>query len=145
MIKHHNHTNIIPIPGPPPIPPYDNAGWTLAFQMGVQFDRILEPFSGPFENVTAGTVKPPAGKVTAVTGAAGYLFSHQVLDSFVSLNRLLGAGEEAYWLQAPLAANGRTYPSGTLYVSGRSTTEAVLQKAALDRGVSFEATSERAP
>ena len=37
------------IPGGPPMPPYDNAGWTLAFQMGVKFDRILDAFEGPFE------------------------------------------------------------------------------------------------
>ena len=28
--------------GGPPIAPYDNAGYTLAFQMGVRFDRVLE-------------------------------------------------------------------------------------------------------
>ena len=33
---------MIPYPGAPPTPPYDNAGWTLAFQMGVQFDRVLD-------------------------------------------------------------------------------------------------------
>src|SRR5262249_13886167 len=52
MFEPQDHPNVIPYPGAPPTPPYDNAGWTLAFQMGVQFDRILEPFSGPFERVT---------------------------------------------------------------------------------------------
>ena len=45
---------------------------------------------------------------------AGYLISHQVVDSFVALNRLVAANEEAYWLQSPLAANGRTHPAGTV-------------------------------
>ena len=53
---------MIPYPGAPPTPPYDNAGWTLAYQMGVQFDRVLEPFTGPFERVTDWNVKPPAGR-----------------------------------------------------------------------------------
>ncbi len=43
MFEPQDHPNVIPYPGAPPTPPYDNAGWTLAFQMGVQFDRILEP------------------------------------------------------------------------------------------------------
>ncbi len=43
MFEPQDHPNVFPVPGGPPTPPYDNAGWTLAFQMGVQFDRILEP------------------------------------------------------------------------------------------------------
>ena len=47
MFEPQDHPNDIPYPGGPPTPPYDNAGWTLAYQMGVQFDRILDPFGGP--------------------------------------------------------------------------------------------------
>ncbi len=60
MFEPQDHPNVIPYPGAPPTPPYDNAGWTLAFQMGVQFDRVLEPFTGPFEKVTEWNVKPAA-------------------------------------------------------------------------------------
>ena len=35
MFEPQDHPNVIPYPGAPPTPPYDNAGWTLAFQMGV--------------------------------------------------------------------------------------------------------------
>jgi len=58
MFEPQDHPNDFPYPGGPPTPPYDNAGWTLAYQMGVQFDRILEPFGGPFTRV-AGFAKPP--------------------------------------------------------------------------------------
>ncbi|MCC6672313.1 MAG: peptidase [Planctomycetes bacterium] len=34
-----------------PIRPYDSAGWTLALQMGVAFDRILDGFEGPFVEI----------------------------------------------------------------------------------------------
>ena len=46
MFEPQDHPNDFPYPGGPPTPPYDNAGWTLAFQMGVQFDRILDDFNG---------------------------------------------------------------------------------------------------
>ena len=63
MFEPQDHPDDIPYPGGPPTPPYDNAGWTLAFQMGVKFDRILDGFDGPFERVTD-LQKPAPGKVT---------------------------------------------------------------------------------
>ena len=47
MFEPQQHPNDFEYPGGPPIPPYDNAGWTLAFQMGVEFDRVLDGFEGP--------------------------------------------------------------------------------------------------
>ena len=40
MFEPQDHPDDIPYPGGPPTRPYDNAGWTLAYQMGVKFDRI---------------------------------------------------------------------------------------------------------
>ena len=51
MFEPQDHPNDFAYPGRPAEPPYDNAGWTLAFQMGVQFDRILDGFDGPFEQI----------------------------------------------------------------------------------------------
>ena len=139
MFEPQQHPDVFPYPGSPPTPPYDNAGWTLALQMGVQFDRILDGFSGPFEKITAWNVKPPAGKVVAANNAQGYVTSRQVNDSFLALNRLLSTNEEAYWLQAPLPANGKTYPAGTLYIPAKATTKPKLEKLAAELGVNFEA------
>ena len=52
MFEPQDHPDDIPYAGAPPTAPYDGAGWTLAYQMGVQFDRILEGFDGPFEKLT---------------------------------------------------------------------------------------------
>ena len=145
MFEPQDHPDNIPYAGAAPTPPYDHAGWTLAFQMGVEFDRILDGFSGPFEPVTDWNVKPPAGTVTTGAATAGYLVSHQLVDSFVALNRLLAANEEAYWLQSPLAANGRTHPAGTWYVPAKASTRAALEKIAAELGVGAEATSEKPP
>ena len=43
MFEPQDHPNVFPVPGGPPTPPYDNAGWTLALQMGVMFDRDARP------------------------------------------------------------------------------------------------------
>ncbi len=51
MFEPQDHPNDIPAPGAPPNAPYDNAGYTLAYQMAVKFDRILDGFDGPFEKI----------------------------------------------------------------------------------------------
>ena len=53
MFEPQDHPHDVAYPGGPPIPPYDSAGWTLAYQMGIEFDRILDAFDGPFERLTA--------------------------------------------------------------------------------------------
>jgi Zinc carboxypeptidase len=145
MFEPQDHPDNVPYPGATPTPPYDHAGWTLALQMGVEFDRLLDDFSGPFEPVTDWNVKPPTATVTQVPQPAGYLISHQLVDSFVALNRLLAAGEEAYWLQNALTSNGRTYPAGTWYVAAKTTTRGLLEKIAAEIGVGADATAERPP
>ena len=52
MFEPQDHPHDVAYPGGPPIPPYDSAGWTLAYQMGMEFDRVLDAFDGPFERLT---------------------------------------------------------------------------------------------
>ncbi|MEK6283263.1 MAG: M14 metallopeptidase family protein [Acidobacteriota bacterium] len=145
MFEPQDHPDDIPYPGGPPTPPYDSAGWTLAYQMGVVFDRFLEGFDGPFEKVN-GLAKPPPGKIgvlSACPPVAGFLLSHQVNDSFIAINRLLAAGEDVYWLRQPLSANGKTYGPGTIYVSNKSSALPIMQKLAQEFGLNFEGLSAK--
>jgi hypothetical protein len=132
MFEPQDHPDDIPYPGGPPTPPYDSTGYTLAFQMGVLFDRILDDFSGPFERLTDfATVLP--GTIKSAPAAAGYHFSHQANNSFIAINRLLKAGEEVTWL-----ANG-PLGRGTFYVTAKPSTQPLLTKLAAELGVSFDA------
>jgi hypothetical protein len=140
MLEPQDHPNDFEYPGGPPRPPYDITGYTLAFQMGVQFDRILDGFTGPFEKIPD-LIKTPAGKVTQAPGTTGYLLSHQVNDSFTGTNRLLSSGEDVYWLQTEFTANGRTYSPGTIYIPAKATTAALLNKLAAEIGLNFDATA----
>lgn len=140
MFEPQDHPNDFRYPGGPPIPPYDNAGWTLAFQMGVQFDRILDGFDGPFQKIE-GLAQVPPGTVANAERAAGFLLSHQVNDAFIATNRLLKAGHEVYWLTFPHQANGKTYPAGTIYVPARGNVVSRLRELATQLGLNFEGTS----
>jgi hypothetical protein len=134
MFEPQDHPDDIPYPGGPPTRPYDSAGWTLAFQMGVKFDRVLEGFDGPFERLE-GLQKPPAGRVTG-TASAGYTFSHATNDSFLAINRLLAAGEQVAWITSGPQA-------GTFFVGARPTTRALVDKLAAELGLDFEGTASR--
>src|SRR5699024_362681 len=59
MFESQHYPNDFKYPGGPPIRPYDVTGWTLAYQMGVDFDRVLEGFDGPFEQIKYGEIQNP--------------------------------------------------------------------------------------
>ncbi|MSR06519.1 MAG: peptidase [Gemmatimonadetes bacterium] len=143
MFEPQDHPDDFPYPGAAPTPPYDNAGWTLAFEMGVQFDRILEGFTGPFEKVTEWNVAVPAGKVVSVPRAAGYLTDRRVNDAARATNRLLAAKESVQWLTAPVTVGAKTYPAGTLYIPAKATTATQLAAVSAATGVTFEGTPSR--
>ncbi len=136
MFEPQHYPNDFAYPGGPPIRPYDNTGWTLAFQMGVHFDRYFDDVKGPFTKID-GLAKPVGGTVANATGAAGFVFSHAENDAFTVINRLLGAHADVYWLKHPLSAGGTTYPAGTFYVAASSAALPVLQTAAVRLGVDF--------
>ena len=143
MMEPQDHPNDFAYPGGPPRPPYDRTGYTVAFQMGVQFDRILDAFEGPFEKQPIGEpIQAAAGAVVAPAQgeAVGYLLSHQIKDSFLATNRLLGAEEDVYWLKAPFTLAGKTYPVGTIFIPSRPTTKALLDALATEVGLTFEGT-----
>src|SRR5215831_9787774 len=93
MFEPQDHPDDFAYPGAPPTPPYDVAGWTLAFQMGVKFDRVLDGFEGPFRSLSS-EVKASPGKISSISNPAGYLLDHRVNDSFNAVNRLLRDSED---------------------------------------------------
>ncbi len=142
MFEPQVHPDDFAYPGAPPTRPYDVAGWTVAYQMGVDFDRILEGFSGPFERL-ADLTAPPPGMVSNASGAAGYLFSPQQNDSFNAVNNLLAAGDSVFRFGDPVTAGGVEFPAGAFYVSAGSGTADRVAELAREVGVSFVGTASQ--
>jgi len=142
MFEPQDHPDDFLYEGGPPVPPYDNAGYTLAFQMGIEVDRILEGFEGPFETIE-GYAKPLVGTIAHKEGAVGYLLSHEVNDAAVATNRLLADKQEVYWLTRPLSSNGKTYPVGTIYIPANASTDRIIQKLTVDKGLTFDGVQSR--
>ena len=137
MFERQDHPNDFAYPGGPPIAPYDNAGWTLAFQMDVEFDRILDGFDGPFEPI-ADLATPPAGTIHG-DGDDGYLLARDVNEAFTVVNRLLARGRTVHWMQDEITVDGATWPAGTFYLEGGGRTREIVEQAATELGVSFTA------
>src|SRR5262245_45348646 len=137
MFEPQDHPSDFAYPGAAPTAPYDIAGWTLAYQMAVQFDRILDPFDGPLEEIQ-GPVPPPPAQVVGVEKANGFFLDSRMNDSFRAVNRLLAAGQEVRRLSEPLGINGATFAVGSFYVPRAPTTLSLLERTAQELGTPFE-------
>ncbi|WP_245645529.1 M14 family metallopeptidase [Niabella ginsenosidivorans] len=114
MFEPQNYPNDFQYPGGPPIRPYDVTGWTLAFQMGIQFDRIMEDFSGPFEQVPYGNLQTPPASVIPASGD-GFLLSAAVNNSFILVNDLLKAGVDVFRVKDAIQG----LPAGSFYIPAK--------------------------
>ena len=138
MFEPQDHPNDFRVPGGPPSAPYDITGWTLAMQMGVRFDRIMDGFDGPFVRME-GLQQPAPVRVTGAAAPAGYLISHRVNDSFLLINRLLKAQCEVYWLKQAFMAEGEDLGTGAIWVPASDAARAILDAGAKQLGVRVHA------
>ena len=122
MFEPQDYPNDLQYPGGPPIAPYDNAGYTLAFQMGVQFDRILDNFEAPGV-VVEGMAKVPS--ITISQGKAGWTLDHAYNDAFILVNRVLKAGGAISW----------QLDSGKWFIARHEKTDALVEKTAHELGL----------
>ena len=133
MFEPQDHPNDFPYPGGPPNPPYDVTGWTLAMQMGVEFDRVRDGFDGPFAKIE-GLLPAPAATVSGPASPAGYLLSHRINNSFIVVNRLLKAGAQVYWLKGEVEG-GQNLGTGAVWVPAAAPVRAILERGARELGV----------
>ncbi|HEX9940366.1 MAG TPA: hypothetical protein VGB15_24745, partial [Longimicrobium sp.] len=149
MFEPQDHPHDVLYEGGPPIPPYDVAGWTLAYQMGIRFARVMEGFTAPVEPVTAWNLPAPPARISEPRWApSGYSFSPRQNDAFAAANRLLAAGVKVSRVQTA-NADGRheRVEAGAFYIDpeGRAAYDS-MNAMARDLGVQFEAVhSSRVP
>lgn len=133
MFEPQDHPHDVEYPGGPPKAPYDITGYTLAFQMGIGFDRILEGFDGPFTPV-ADLVDPPAGKI-AGAATAGWLVPHTTNNSFILTNRLQKAGVPVSWVMQPMEAAGHQFQAGAVWVPNSAKAQGIMAASTAELGV----------
>lgn len=137
MFEPQDHPNDFRYPGGPPIPPYDAAGWTLAYQMGVNFERLLDDFTGPFERIPYGELQTPQGKIAGNT-KAGYILHAGNNFSFVAVNDLLKNGLEVYRVTYDISGS-----TGNFFIPAKGNAKTILEKVVNDFGLQVTGAGKR--
>ena len=137
MFEPQDHPNDFASPGGPPIPPYDNAGWTLAYQMGIKFDRQLDAVEGPFERIEPTKLVTYSGGALSAASADGFILPAAQNDSVLIANRVLKAGGEVLRITAGADMGG-------YYVVAGAASTPVVAKAVTDLGVAARAAAKPA-
>ena len=135
MMEPQDHPNDFAYPGAPPTRPYDTTGWTLAFQMGVHFDRILKPFTGPFAPIATEFATVPPGMISETYKPVGYVISHEYNDAYTLTNRLLKASVPVYWLKQPYQVSDHQVAAGALWIPYSQKAAQVVEAAVKSLGI----------
>lgn len=141
MFEPQDHPNDFLYPGGPPVRPYDNAGWTPAYSMGFQFDRVLNGFDGPFQNIPYGELQSTKGKFEKNASAAGYILDSRTNNSFVVANDLLKSGVEVFRITSPTKSG--QYVQGSFFIAANDKAAVMLEKSAKEFGVNVIPASTR--
>jgi hypothetical protein len=143
LFEPQDHPTDLEYPGGPPKRPYDITGWTLAAQMNVKFDRVMDAFDGPFEKLGFDMQKPMPATIAGVAKPAGYLVSHKINDSFILINRLLKANADVYWLNEEKTVDGHALGTGTLWIPASDKANPIVARAAKELGIAAFAQAEK--
>lgn len=140
MFEPQDHPNDFAYPGGPPTRPYDATGWTLALQMGVVYDRVMEGFTGPFHPIatesSTALAKPLPGTITGAPRPKGWLVSHSYNDVFILTNRLIKAHEPVFWLKQPVTADEKQFAPGALWIPVTAGSKGIVETAVAQLGIS---------
>nr|WP_233245256.1 MULTISPECIES: M14 metallopeptidase family protein [unclassified Caulobacter] len=141
MFEPQDHPHDAEYPGGPPKAPYDVTGYTLAYQMGIRFDRVLDGFDGPFQRVPdLIAVKPGAVKGS---GKAGWLIDHAPNNAFTLTNRLLKAGAQVSWLKDGAKAGKQSFAAGAIWVPYSPAAASVITAGVKELGIDAWATGSK--
>ncbi len=101
-------------PGGPAEPPYDMAGWTLPFQMGVKRISVVSGFKADLSIIDK--IPHPKGKINNVS-SQGYILKNKMNNDFILINRFLSKrGVEFRIAKKGFRLSGEKFDAGAVIV-----------------------------
>jgi hypothetical protein len=122
LLEKQKYPDIRQFPGGPPVPPYDNAAWTLPLQMGVACDQVDEPFEAKLEKID----KVPYPKVSAQGGRAYFALDTRANASYAMVFSLLKEQAEVWRTKTKASLKGIDVPAGSFIVKNSTAVKKVL-------------------
>jgi Zinc carboxypeptidase len=132
MLERQNYPDLRLFPGGPPKPPYDVTGHTLWMLMGVQVDRVEQPFQADLVEVPK--VEPPESQLPSKPAWA-YLIGPESNAAFIAVARLQAAKVPIFRAARELESAGRKFASGTWIVPPVAEATRVLADVARETGL----------
>ena len=136
LLEEQDYPDQFQYPGGPPVPPYDLAGWTLPYQMGVNVVRLDTSFEV--------TTQPIKGKVKLFGGAIkeegkwGYSLSNQSNAAYKAVNLAHKAG-----LKVEIAMESTSSITAGNFIFSGENVHNILKEMADTPGLSFEGLKEK--
>ncbi len=131
LLERQKYPDLRQYPGGPPVPPYDNAGWTLPLQMGVLCDQVDEPFQAELAMIE----KAPGAAAAAVPGEAYSVLDSRVNASYTAVFALLREKAEVFRSKEAVKGPGYELPPGSFLIKNNpavlKTLSALAEKSGL--------------
>jgi hypothetical protein len=121
LLERQKYPDLRQYPGGPPVPPYDNAGWTLPLQMGVACDRVDEPFAAELA-VYEKTAAPPA----ALPSEPYSVLDPRINVSYSAVFAALKEKAEVYRSKEAVKGPGFELPPGSFLIKNSPSVQKVL-------------------
>jgi hypothetical protein len=122
LLEKQKYPDMRQYPGGPPVPPYDNAAWTLPLQMGVACDEVEEPFEAALEKID----KVPYPKVPAQGAKAYFALDSRANASYAMIFALLKDQAEVWRTKATATVKGTVVPAGSFVVKNAAAAKKAL-------------------
>jgi hypothetical protein len=122
LLEKQKYPDMRQFPGGPPVPPYDNAAWTLPLQMGVLCDKIDEAFETKLEKIEAVPYPkvPPQGK------SDYFILDPRVNASYAMAIALLKDGAEISRTRSKASVRGHDVQAGAFIVKNSAAVKKAL-------------------
>jgi hypothetical protein len=130
--------------GGPPERPYDVAGWTLPYQMGVKVVRAEQAFELPML-ARLERARVQGAQVWSEKRPSYYLIDARGTGGAIAANRLLTAALGPSWTMSPVEIDGYRFPAGSLVVGDSKPARAAVQAIANGLGLRVDGVKGKLP